>query len=313
MGLNQNVFILNPLPPRQGALSRTFEFTWVDVFSKRPLEGNQLAVFNDARGLSDPEMQALARETALSETTFVIPREPEVEREKGVRARIFTLSQELNFAGHPSLGTATVLAREDRRKEISLELNSGTIPVRFEGWEESRVYAEMTQPEPWVGRLHRPEEVAKALGCVAEDFDPSYPIQTVSTGNAFVIVPFRSLDFLSRLNPDVRRMQHYLQTTDGTLFYLVCRDTVDPQAKLHARMIFPGSEDPATGSAAGPAATWMLIHKLIQPEETVVIEQGIEIRRPSEMSVTVGIDRGRPTKVRVGGHVVVVMTGRLTL
>lgn len=301
------------LPASEVPVPRKFPFAWVDVFARSPLEGNQLAVFTDARGLTDPEMQALARETALSETTFLLPREEPVERERGARTRIFTISEELDFAGHPALGTATVLAQPSQRSEVVLDLNKGAVRVTFDRWEGASVLAEMTQPEPWVGRLHRPEEVAKALGVVTADLDLDLPIQTVSTGNPFVIVPFRSLDFLARLTPDVRRMQHYLQTTDGMLFYLVCRETHDPEARLHARMVFPGSEDPGTGSAAGPAATWMLLNKLLEPEEAVTIEQGIEIRRPSSITAKVGFEKGRPTRVRVGGRCTIVMRGELEL
>jgi trans-2,3-dihydro-3-hydroxyanthranilate isomerase len=292
---------------------RTYRFTWVDVFSRQAFQGNQLAVFTDAQGLSDSEMQSLARETGLSETTFVFPRDQAIEENKGVRTRLFTIAEELDFAGHPVLGTATVLATSGRLSEIALDLNSGRVPVRFDSWEENSVYAEMTQREPWIGKVHPPEEVAKVLGVVPRDFDPELPIQTISTGNSFMIVPFRSLDLLSRLNPDIQRMQHYLQTTDAKLFYLVCRETVDPKAKLHARMIFPGSEDPATGSAAGPAAAWMALHGILEPEEAAIIEQGLEVRRSSEIHVRAGLAEGKPTNIRVGGHVVTVMRGEVTL
>lgn len=294
-------------------MARTYHFSWVDVFTQHPFQGNQLAVFPDARGLTDAEMQSLARETGLSETTFVFPRDGEVEKKKGVRTRIFTMAEELDFAGHPSLGTAMVLAAKDHRSEISLDLNSGTIPVRFGLWEEPAVFGEMTQREPWIGKVHSPEEVAAALGVLPRDFDSSLPIQTISTGNPFTIVPFRSLDFLSHLNPDIRRMQHYLQTSDAKLFYLVSQETLDPKARLHARMIFPGAEDPATGSAAGPAAAWMVLHGLLEPEELAIIEQGTEVRRSSEMHVRAGVIDGRPTNIRVGGHVVPVLKGEVDL
>lgn len=294
-------------------VGRKYQFHWVDVFTRHPFQGNQLAVFPDARGMSDVEMQSLARETGLSETTFVLPRDEATEREKGVRTRIFTMAEELDFAGHPTLGTAMVLAAQSRSPDVSLELNVGKVPVRFGDWSEEAVYGEMTQREPWIGKVHPPEEVASVLGVLPRDFDPTLPIQTISTGMPFMIVPFRSLDFLSRLNPDIRRMQHYLQTSDAKLFYLVCRETVDPKAKLHARMIFPGSEDPATGSAAGPAAAWMVLHGLLDPEEQAIIEQGIEVRRSSELHVRAGLKEGKPTNVRVGGHVVPVMQGEVAL
>ncbi|PYX88800.1 MAG: PhzF family phenazine biosynthesis protein, partial [Acidobacteria bacterium] len=110
---------------------RRFPFVTLDVFTQRPLEGNQLAVFTDGRGLSDAEMQGLARETNLSETTFIIPRDAEIERQNGVKVRIFTVAEELPFAGHPTLGTATLLHRQRGDKEVNLDLRVGKVPVRF--------------------------------------------------------------------------------------------------------------------------------------------------------------------------------------
>src|SRR5438309_8740668 len=131
---------MNPLSNTKRRLS----FISVDVFTAVPLEGNQLAVFTDGRGLSDAEMQAIAREMNLSETTFVLPRDPAVERERGVRVRIFTVGEELPFAGHPTLGTAMVL-RKAKASEVVLELNVGKVPVRFVETPGQPVFGEMTQ------------------------------------------------------------------------------------------------------------------------------------------------------------------------
>src|SRR4051795_10170331 len=123
---------------------RTLAMTQWDVFSSTPLEGNSLAVFSDARGLTDPEMQAIAKEMNLSETTFIFPRDPAIERERGVRVRIFTVQEELPFAGHPTLGTAFALRGDTGAKEVNLDLNVGTIPVRFEDAPGQHPFGEMT-------------------------------------------------------------------------------------------------------------------------------------------------------------------------
>src|SRR5713101_1713751 len=133
---------------------RQLPFVQLDVFSSRPLEGNALAVFLDGRGLSDEQMQALAREMNLSETTFILPRDAATERERGVRVRIFTVAEELPFAGHPTLGTAFVLRGSGGAREILLDLNVGKVPVPFEEVPGQPVFGEMTQVDPEFGPTH---------------------------------------------------------------------------------------------------------------------------------------------------------------
>src|SRR6478609_7256818 len=133
---------------------RRFPFVQFDVFSFRPFEGNPLAVFTDARGLSDELMQALAREMNLAETTFIFPRDPATERERGVRVRIFTVEEELPFAGHPTLGTAFALRNGGAASEVVLELNVGKVPVMFERASEQATFGEMKQVDPVFGVVH---------------------------------------------------------------------------------------------------------------------------------------------------------------
>src|ERR1022692_5265526 len=168
---------------------RKFSFVQLDVFTSRPLEGNQLAVFRDARGLSDDEMQKLARETNLSETTYILPRAAEVEQREGHKVRIFTVNEELPFAGHPTLGTAWYLRQHNVADEIVLDLKVGKVPVRFEQ-RDGRLFGEMRQAEPQFGRMHSHAEVAQVLGVAISELDESLPIQTVSTGMPFTMVPF---------------------------------------------------------------------------------------------------------------------------
>ena len=293
--------------------SRTFSFVQLDVFTSRPLEGNQLAVVADGRGLSDEEMQKLARETNLSETTFILPREAEVERREGHKVRIFTVNEELPFAGHPTLGTAWYLRQHSSSDEIVLDLKVGKIPVRFEQ-REGRLFGEMRQAEPQFGRTHSHVEVAKVLGVASSELDQNLPIQTVSTGMPFTMVPFRSLATLQKLNIGWGQMAPYLATVGNpAFFYFVCRETIHANATLHARMIFYNGEDPATGSAAGCCAAWAVEHGVLGPEQQGLIEQGIETRRPSFLHIRAGKPGGQVTNVRVGGNVVQVIDGKVTM
>jgi trans-2,3-dihydro-3-hydroxyanthranilate isomerase len=290
---------------------RLLPLVQVDVFTARPLEGNPLAVFTDGRGLSTEVMQSLAREMNLSETTFVIPRDAATERARGVQVRIFTVEEELPFAGHPTLGTAAVLRGETGAAEIALDLGVGRIPVRFEDRAGEPAFGEMRQAEPVFGRRHERAAVARAIGVAVTELDPALPIQTVSTGLPFVIVPLRSLSTLRALRLDWTAANAYLAGTDAKFFYAVCREVDDPAARLHARMIFYGGEDPATGSAAGCAAAWMAASGVAASEERVLIEQGLETRRPSRIFVRAARDGERVTDVRVGGQVVEVMRGEV--
>jgi trans-2,3-dihydro-3-hydroxyanthranilate isomerase len=291
---------------------RRFSFVQLDVFTSRAFEGNSVAVLLDGRGLSDEEMQALAREMNLSETTFILPREPSVERERGVRVRIFTVQEELPFAGHPTLGTAFQLRGSSRAKEVALDLNVGKVPIRFEETPGQPVFGEMTQVNPEFGPRHDREAVVRACGLRDGDVDPSLPIQTISTGLPFTIVPLRGLDIIRNLSVDMKGSEEYLGRSGGKFFYFVSRETVDPAARLHARMIFYNGEDPATGSAAGCAAAWMVANAVAEPEKRVLIEQGVEMKRPSRIFVRASRQDDRVVNVRVGGNVVEVLRGEVS-
>ena len=174
-------------------------FTQFDVFTSQALEGNPLAVFPDGRSLSDNEMQAIAKEMNLSETTYILPRDAATEKERGVRVRIFTVEEELPFAGHPTLGTAFALRGNTGAEEIKLELNVGTIPVRFEEKPGQPAFGEMRQNDPVFGQIHDPKKIAEVSGIPAADIDTELPIQTVSTGVPFTILPLRGLKQIQRL------------------------------------------------------------------------------------------------------------------
>jgi trans-2,3-dihydro-3-hydroxyanthranilate isomerase len=294
-------------------LPKTLDFVQMDVFTSEPLQGNQLAVFTDARGLSDVEMQRIARETNLSETTFVFPRDIEIERREGVRVRIFTTEEELPFAGHPTLGTAAVLRERLNGSTVDLALKVGKIPVTFKQDEADLPFGEMRQNDPQFLATHDANEIAPIAGLSPQDLRTDVPIETVSTGNAFIIVMVRSLETMSRLNFDQRRAQAYLDRSDGKFFYWLCAETTASETQFHARMIFYHAEDPATGSAAGPAIAYLVKHGLVKSEQRVVIEQGVEIKRRSHMFVSAKRDGERITDVRVGGHAVEVARGTYSL
>jgi trans-2,3-dihydro-3-hydroxyanthranilate isomerase len=301
--------------------SHRLAMTQWDVFSSKPLQGNSLAVFHDGRGLSDAEMQSIAKEMNLSETTFILPRDGSIEEERGIRVRIFTVQEELPFAGHPTLGTAFALRGQSGVKEIVLDLNVGKVKVNFEDTPGQPAFGEMTQIDPTFGMQHEREAVARATGVREQDFDDSLPIQTVSTGLPYTVTPLKSLSVIQNLKVNLNHAAEYLARTGGKFFYFVSRETTDPEARLHARMLFYNGEDPATGSAAGCTAAWMVAHGMAKPEERVLIEQGVEMRRPSRIFVRASYrdnDRdnrsdNRVVNVRVGGHSVEIMRGEVFL
>jgi trans-2,3-dihydro-3-hydroxyanthranilate isomerase len=300
-----------------------YDFAQVDVFAENPLEGNALAVFSDARGLSTAEMQALARETNLSETTFILPRAPEVERERGVHVRIFLTTEEVPFAGHPTLGTASWLYWNHpvlRGAElITLDLAIGPIPVRFTPPQpgEQGIFATMKQNDPTFGEIRNSREdreaLAEALNLSPDDLDPDLPAQVVSTGMAFCIVPLRSLEVSARLRITPHIARRYLDRIGAKFFHCITRAHASSAADWHARMQFDTGEDPATGSASGCAIAYLVRHGVAGSNQPIVIEQGVEISRPSRIHVSAAVEDDLVTKVFVGGRTIPVASGRFFL
>jgi trans-2,3-dihydro-3-hydroxyanthranilate isomerase len=257
---------------------RRFPFVQLDVFTDRPLCGNGLTVFTDARGLSDAELLAIARETRQAETTFVLPGDPQ-------RVRIFTVSGELPFAGHPTLGTAAALRATSSRSEFVLQLEVGPIPVTFDA--------------SGFGENISRDEISASIGLAPDDLDARWPAQVASTGLPYVIAPVKDRAALRRariVGPFARGV-----------YLIACGDA------LHARMFDRDGEDPATGSAAGACVAWMVRHGLLASEQRAVIAQGDDLGRPSRLHVRARRDGERVTDVRVGGHVVEVGRGELAL
>ena len=307
----------------------------LDVFSATRLAGNPLAVVIHPGTLTAETMQAIARETNLSETTFIERRAAAVEAREGMRVRIFTTEEELPFAGHPTLGTASLLraiAPDCVKNDIvTLALNVAPVPVRFEPQEEGAaewpVRGEMTQRDPEFGAVLDPSEVAALTGLSVEDFDAARPIQIVSTGTAFAIVPLRSAAALARLRVCQEEAAAFLRARGARWFYVLgpedgSADTSSAApARWRARMQFNGGEDPATGSAAGCAISHLVRHGAVAPDTLIHVRQGVEMLRPSDLYLRASLrdaEAGKPesgivTGVRVGGSTILVAKGQLFL
>lgn len=277
----------------------------VDVFAERRLAGNPLTVVLDAGHLQADEMQAMARETNHSETTFVLADRP---RDGAWPVRIFTPALELPFAGHPTLGTAAVLrAVHGPDAPIDLDLKVGRIPVRTEGdvlW--------MRQPAPkFLGEADR-AAMAACLGLSTADLDPALPVESVSCGVPIHMVALRNLDAARRAKLDLERYLSTVGTPQTRAVLVFAREVVDPAVQLHVRC-FTGAfgipEDPATGSANGPLAAYLSKHRVLGSDRIdIAVEQGVEMGRPSRLYL-----RATPTasglEVDVGGRVVPVARG----
>ena len=258
-------------------------------------------------------MQAIAREFNLSETAFVQRREAAIEEKEGVRVRIFTTREELPFAGHPTLGTASVLkfamAETLRNDTVTLALKVGAVPVRFQ---DGTLFGEMTQRDPeFAAELDR-ETVARLTGLTVSDLHAAARPQIVSTGTAFAIVPLHSHEALARLRVDHENATKYLREQGGRWFYVL-----GPTGSLHpswrARMQFYGGEDPATGSAAGCAISFLVRHGLAAPQQRIHVQQGVEIGRKSDLFLAADLVSSQVTDVRVAGSTVLVAKGQLFL
>jgi trans-2,3-dihydro-3-hydroxyanthranilate isomerase len=297
------------------------EYFLVDVFSKTALAGNPLAVVL-GEGLSTERMQAIAREFNLSETTFVERRPMTVEAVEGVRVRVFTPWEELDFAGHPTLGTASVLRLKApdtvRDNTVTLAFNVGPVPVRFADEEESSgaIYGEMRQRDPEFGAELDPAEVARLIGLRVEDLNPELPPRIASTGTAFAIVVLRSSASLVRMRVLTPEATEWLRARGARWFYVLGPETESNSTERplwRARMQFYGGEDPATGSAAGCAISHLVERRVVQPGEQILLLQGVEIHRPSELLLSAERDAIKVCNVRVGGNTVLVARGHLFL
>ena len=294
-------------------------FYLLDVFAERKYAGNQLAVFRDAGNLDAAEMQALAREINYSETTFILADHPAEDqpadepRDGGWDVRIFTPQQEIPFAGHPTLGTAHVIGREilqGRVERVVLNLAAGRIPVTLSpdgyGW--------MKQLPPVFGPRHDPATLARILGLDLADLDERYPVEEVSTGLPFFIVPLRGIAALQRARVDRDRYFDLVRRTAAKGMLIFCPQTHEPGNDLSVRVFvdYLGvPEDPATGSGNGCLAGYLVRYRCLGTERIDLrVEQGYEIGRPSLLLLRAGPGEGE-IDVSVGGKSIVVARGEL--
>ncbi len=287
----------------------------VDVFAEEKYAGNQLAVVRDTRGLSTSEMQAIAREMHFSETSFILS---EKKREGGYDVRIFTPEEELPFAGHPTLGTAYVISQEIVKKQtdkIILNLKVGQIPVTITHADGKPDVLWMRQKYPTFGTIYSVKTIADALSLEVADIDPAFPIQEVSTGISAIIVPLRTLSAVKRARTDRDKYFELVKNTEAKSILVFCPETYHRQNHLNVRVFvdFYGiPEDPATGSANGCLAAYLVKHKYFaQNKINIRVEQGYEIKRTSLLLLKAAQSKGDRINVDVGGKVVPVAKGEL--
>jgi trans-2,3-dihydro-3-hydroxyanthranilate isomerase len=290
-------------------------FHIVDVFAERKYAGNQLAVFRNAGGLSGDTMQKLAQEMGFSETTFILS---DTEQDGGYDVRIFTPVAELPFAGHPTLGTAYLIRQEIIGKPVPrviLNLKVGRIPVAFERQADGGDIVWMTPKEAIFSETFDRREIAPLLTVKGEDIDTDFPIQSVSTGLPFVLLPLRSLDAVRRAGVLQEKWLDWVKSRPAKMIFVFCRESMDPANQIHARAFtdyYGMAEDPATGSANSCFAAYLVKHRYFGVSEIDVrVEQGYEIGRPSLIYLKAR-DRGGTIRVEVGGKVIPVAQGRLS-
>jgi trans-2,3-dihydro-3-hydroxyanthranilate isomerase len=302
-------------------MPRKTPFILVDVFTSQPFGGNQLAVFTDGAALSTSEMQELAHEMNFSESTFVMPPESSGVR----RVRIFTPRREIQMAGHPTVGTTWVLASrgevalDSASVDATLQLGIGPVTVTIEStggkpdfvWMAHRA-AEFGVKRDDVGRI------AEALGIAAADIRDDLPIQTVSTGNPFIFVPLRTLDALARCVPYEAALAALFKPAEqAPLIYMFVANE-SGEFSVRSRMFAPQDgvpEDPATGSAAAPFGAYAATYGLINPapKASFLIQQGVEMGRPSEIRVEVARKDSGALAIRIGGRCAIVGEGSMFL
>ena len=295
-----------------------YRYVVADVFTDKPFAGNPLAVFPEADGLSSEEMQRIASELNLSETAFVVP--PEIGGD--ARVRIFTPASELPFAGHPTVGTAIVMARIGTipagTADLVFEEAAGLVPVSLEWWDGNATIAWLTAPV--LPRLDAdapaPEDIAQAISLHVSDIDVGAPGPAVlSAGNPFLFVPLRGTEALAKARVDPGGWRSLMDELPANGLYMFC--FIGPRGSKHlrARLFAPDQgipEDPATGSAAA-ALPADLVQRYKHPDGVTRwdIEQGIEMGRPSELKIEVTVKSGAIEAVRVGGKAVIVSEGTM--
>ncbi len=298
-------------------------FIQADVFTDRAFAGNPLAIIPDGSGLSTEQMQAIAQEMNLSETTFVLPAE---DPSATIRLRIFTPVKELPLAGHPVVGTCFILAQrgrlplEEGTNRIFQECGAGVLPVDIHVREGKIARVYMTQASPQFFRSTTSRQLLAAAVGLDEDrlLPDGLPAEVVSTAIPQLMVPAQGLKDLEAIELDLVAMRKVFQTMETDCFMIFTRQTVQPNSTVHARMFAPElgvPEDPATGSAGGALGAYLVRHGVLNANPTahLIVEQGYEMGRPSTIYVEVDATADGPTEVRVGGTAVEVAEGTIKI
>jgi trans-2,3-dihydro-3-hydroxyanthranilate isomerase len=296
----------------EGIEMRTRTFYIVDVFAEQKYAGNQLAVFRNAEALSGEEMQRYAKEMNYSETTFILS---ETERDGGYDVRIFTPENELPFAGHPTLGTAFVIQQEiikEPVEKVTLNLGVGQIPVTFKYSKDQVDIVWMKQINPIFGETFDSGTISQVLNVNETDLDDRLPIEEVSTGVPIIVVPFKTLSAVKQAQIDKNKYLELIKDREAKSLLIFCPETYGEQNDLNVRFFadFYGvPEDPATGSANGCLAGYLVKHRYSGEDRIDIrVEQGYEIGRPSLLFLKAE-SKGQEIDVFVGGRVVMVAKG----
>ncbi|TLS35081.1 PhzF family phenazine biosynthesis protein [Pseudalkalibacillus caeni] len=303
----------------------TLEYSLLDVFTTTKFGGNQLAVFKSVSSLSNETMQKIARELNLSETTFVFePDDSEAHR----KVKIFTPQMELPMAGHPTVGTAYVLASEglikteEGKNTVIFEENVGKITVDIFKENNRIVKVEMTQPVPEFGAVFDNEELAaELLSLSVDDLDNRYPIQTVSAGVPFIYIPVKNLEAMERIKFRLDIWQdHFSGNEDTKHIFVLCPEVMNEGSTVNSRMFAPAmgiSEDPASGAATGPLGAYLVKYGIAGQDQDgeykLRSEQGIQMGRPSFIDIKVKVEKEEVSEVKIGGSCVEIGEGKLYL
>jgi trans-2,3-dihydro-3-hydroxyanthranilate isomerase len=285
----------------------------VDVFAEEKYAGNQLAVIRNASSLSGEQMQQIAKEMNYSETTFILSDEP---RDNGYDVRIFTPAAEIPFAGHPTLGTAFVIRHEIIREPvetINLNLKVGQIPVTFRDTGGDNILW-MRQIEPEFAETLTAEDLSEVLGIDKHDIDERFPIEEVSTGLFAMIVPLKNLDTIKHIRINLHKYYELIENTTAKVILVFCPETYHKQNNLNVRVFcdyYQVPEDPATGSANGCLAGYLVKNRYFQNQKIDIgVEQGYEIGRPSQLYLQAEEKNGK-IEVNVGGKAILAARGNL--
>lgn len=296
------------------SIMRKCTFYIVDVFAEEKYTGNQLSVVRDTKARSDIEMQQIAKEMNFSETTFILS---DHKRNGGYDVRIFTPREEVPFAGHPTLGTAYVIQHEIIKlpvETIILNLKVGQIPVTLKYSGEQTDILWMKQMNATFGRIFEPEQISQVLGLNTREMDDRFPIQEVSTGLPFIIIPLKTLDALKQVKLIKHKYFELIKDTQSKAILIFCPQTYDQENDLNVRVFadyYGVPEDPATGSANGCLAGYLVKYRYFgKGQIDIRVEQGYEIGRSSLIYLRAK-DKGDKTDVYVGGKVKMIVKGEL--